>query len=115
MGFDSSDLDLGLDNFEKKASAAMLMLAETGALDLQGYAQKQAPWTDRTGAARQRLKGSTDQADESILIIIAHGVEYGIFLELCNEKRFAIVPKSLSAVGPKIIKSFEKLLAKITK
>jgi hypothetical protein len=115
MTFDSSDLLLGLDNFERKAKAAMLMLADTGASKMQGYAQENAPWTDRTGAARQRLNGSTEETDESILIIIAHGVEYGIFLELCNEKRFAIVPKTLSSVSPEIIKSFERLISKITK
>lgn len=113
------DLDLGpivhkVEGMPPKADAAVKMLAETGAIKMQNYAQQNAPWTDRTAHARQRLTGSTSAISNGYRIEIAHGVDYGIYLELAHEKKYGIIPDTLETVGEQeIMPAFEKLLEKI--
>lgn len=111
--FDMSSLEKGLEALENKSEIAVKMLAETGAVKMQGYAQGHAPWTDRTGRARQTLKGSVETISNGYKIKIAHGVDYGIWLELAHEKRFAIIPNTLNYGEQTILPAFYKLLERI--
>ena len=111
--FDADDLLNGLAKVESKANIAIGMLCETAAKNLEKDAKSQAPWTDRTGSARQRLQGYTYQRTSGWRIVLAHGVDYGIWLELAHEKRFAIVGPLINLSGPYILKDFENLLDKI--
>lgn len=111
--FDTSSLEKGLEALENKADIAVKMLAETGAVKMQGYAQDKAKWTDRTGRARQTLKGSVEPYAQGYKIAIAHGVDYGIWLELAHEKRFAIIPDTLNYGEQTVLPAFEKLLERL--
>lgn len=114
MRLDMSGLEKGLEKLQGKSEASIRMLAETGALKMQSYAQQNAPWTDRSGAARQRLNGSVEKRKDGYLIMISHGVEYGIYLEFAHEKRFAIIPDTLRYVGQEqIVPAFNKLLERL--
>lgn len=97
--WDLSSLLNGLSNAENKVDAAVRMFAETGALKLQNYAKQNAPWTDRTGHARQRLNSYVSAVSNGYKIALAHGVNYGIWLELAHEKRFSIIPQTINYVG----------------
>ena len=62
------------------------------------FARQNAPWTDRTGAARAGLAGFADSTTGAgglgkgtYWAGISHGVDYGIWLELRYNGRFAIV------------------------
>lgn len=111
--FDASDLMNGFLKLEDKAGIAIMMYANNAAVTLQNYAREHRPWTDRTGHARQRLTGSVDRVTEGYQIILAHGVDYGIWLELAHEKRFAIIEPTINKEGPKIVQGFERLLDKL--
>lgn len=111
--FDLTDLLNGLANCEDKAGTAMLMYAENGALKLQNSARKNAPWTDRTGHARQRLTCITKVVDRGFQEELSHGVDYGIWLELAHEKKFAIIDPTIKKEGPAIIAGFNRLLEKL--
>lgn len=117
MGF---NLDIGtlqhtLAGIPPKADAALKVLAETGALSMQNYARSNAPWTDRTAHARQRLEGTVESIPKGYRIIIAHGVDYGIYLECAHEKKYAILQKTVDTVGnQEVLPALEKLWEKIT-
>lgn len=111
--FDASDLMNGFLKLEDKAGAAMLMYAENGALKLQNSAKQNRPWTDRTGHARQRLTGKVNMKPNGYELELAHGVDYGIWLELAHEKRFAIIEPTINKEGPRIVQGFERLLDKL--
>ena len=112
--FDGSDLMKGLMTAETKSDAAIHMYAETSALQLQNYAKENRPWTDRTGHARQRLKGYVGKSEAGWRIYLAHGVDYGLWLELAHEKRYSIIPKTIEYVGAKtIIPGFKRLLERL--
>lgn len=111
---DASSLLEGLSSTETRAKAAIRMYAETSALKLQNYAKEHARWTDRTGHARQRLTGDSLVVTEGYKLRLAHGVDYGKWLELAHEKRFAIIMETIEIVGSsEILPGFERLLERV--
>lgn len=113
--FDMNGLQKGLEILESKSDVAIRTFCDTGALKMQTYAQQNAPWTDRTGSARQRLQGGVEKRASGYAIRISHGVDYGIWLELAHEKRFAILPDTLRYVGEEeIMPAFEKFMERLS-
>lgn len=114
LKFDLSGMVSGLADCESKADIAIRMLAEQGALQLQNSARENRKWTDRTGHARQRLTGYVGKIPEGYRITLAHGVDYGIWLELAHEKRFAIIPRTIEYVGTfEIMPGFQRLIERL--
>lgn len=110
---DASSLVEGLNNFMTRSQAALQMYAETAALKLQNDARDNAPWTDRTGHARQRLTGTSLVVANGYKLRLAHGVDYGIWLELAHEKRFAIIQPTILADSGEIMEGFQRLLERL--
>lgn len=114
FSFKMNDLSRGLDRLEDKADTAIRMYAETGGQKLVSSAKENRKWTDRTGRARASLNSSVAKISSGYRIYLAHGVNYGIYLELAHEKRFAIIPQTIEYVGTfEIIPGFEKLLDRL--
>ena len=113
MGFriDDSNLRAGLEDLRKVA--AVKMYAETQAKSLEGYAKENRPWTDRTGDARKRLTGYVTDIPKGYRINLAHGVNYGIWLELAMEKKYAILEPTIRLKGPDVVRGMENLLERI--
>lgn len=112
--FDAKSLEKGLDALQSKSELAIRAFCETGAQKMESEAKMNARWTDRTGAARQRLNAGVERRATSYMIRLAHGVDYGVFLELAHEKRFAIIPDTIRYVGTfEILPSFERLLERL--
>ena len=113
---DISGMVTGLNKLAARSDAAIRVYAEQGAIKLRDFAQENRRWTDRTGQARQRLHGYVGTISKGYRIILAHGVDYGIWLELANEKRFAIIPQAIEYVGTfEIMPGFERLLERLNK
>lgn len=114
LRFDISGMLTGLSECESKSDMAIRMLAEQGAQKLQDFARENRKWTDRTGQARQRLHGYVGHIPEGYRITLAHGVDYGLWLELAHEKRFAIIPQAIEYVGTfEIMPGFERLIERL--
>ena len=100
----------GLTSFRQDANIALSIYAETAAKTLESYTKQNRPWTDRTSRARQGLTGYVNKTDNGYRIIIAHTVDYGVWLEYAHEKRFAILEPTIRLEGPKVIKGMKNLL-----
>lgn len=112
--FDLSGLLSGLTSLESSADKAIRVFAEQGAQKLQDSARQNRKWTDRTGQARQRLHGFVGTIPNGYRISLAHGVDYGLWLELAHEKRFAIIPQTIEYVGTfEIMPGFERLIERL--
>lgn len=112
--FDISDMVSGLSRMDNAADKAIRVYAEQGALKLQNFAKENRKWTDRTGQARQRLHGFVGAIPEGYRITLAHGVDYGLWLELAHERRFSIIPQSIEYVGTfEILPGFEHLIERL--
>lgn len=111
---DISEVLKNMSSLQNKAEIALEMYAENSALKLQNYARKNRRWTDRTGHARQRLTGYATKLPNKMRIYIAHGVDYGIWLEKANEEKYAILNETIEKVGSEqIVPGFAKLLERL--
>lgn len=78
------------EHIERK-KAGLYALLDNWAGTMEGYAKTHAPWTDRTGHARQSLHGGVDVRGNQQVLYLSHGVEYGIWLEKAHGGNYAIV------------------------
>ena len=106
--FDPKDMINGITQAATKSEAAIAMYADNAAL------REHRPWTDRTGHARQRLTGSVARVAQGYQIILAHGVDYGKWLELAHEKKYAIIQPTIEAKSPEVLSGFNKLLERLS-
>ena len=106
---DAKALLNALDKAETKTQVAVRMFAQEGAKKFQNYAKQHRPWVDRTGHARQRLVGWVEMFSDKARIHIGHGVDYGVYLELCNEKRYAILQPTINAMSAEVLEGFKEL------
>ena len=114
MKVDISDMAGKLETLSFRADAAVRVFAEQGATKLRSYAQSNAKWTDRSGSARTRLNAYVSAVNQGYRITLAHGVEYGIWLELAHEKAYSIIPQTIDYVGStEIMPAFERFLERI--
>src|SRR6478752_2702821 len=93
-------LDRKLATVTAEAEAVMQHVAE----EMEGYAQQNAPWEDRTGEARSGLAATVFEDGGEIVIELAYSVDYGYWLEVIQNGRFAIVLPTIELFGPQAIK-----------
>jgi hypothetical protein len=76
---------------------------------MEQYAKDNAPWQDQTGAARSGLTGGfVNSGKGSFTLSIAHGVDYGIYLEMANSGRYAILEPTVRAMLPTVIEELKE-------
>lgn len=69
------------------------------------YAKESAPWSDRTGSARDGLEVDVYEEDGAVSLVLFHTVDYGLWLEVIQSGRFAVIMPTLEALAPLIFKS----------
>lgn len=112
--FDLSKLEKGLDSFQDKLEAALDMYVDTSAQKIETYGKTNARWTNRTGHARNRLRCSWEKNQKGYTLKFAHGVDYGIFLEMAHNRRFAIIEESIMKVGEEeVMPGFNRLIERL--
>lgn len=114
LNYNQSNLNKNLDKMSAKLGAVVLMYAATKASELQSKMKLNRPWTDRTNMAKTMLNAKVSQPDKNtVRITLAHGVEYGIWLELANEKNYAIIAPTVREEGPRIVEDLNGLMSKL--
>ena len=97
--FDTQEVVRNLNKFEGNVkSAAKVALRLTGAQTVN-YAKSNAPWTDRTGNARQSIHEEFNEDSGTYSSSVGIGAEYGVYLELSNGGRFRIVDPAVFTYG----------------
>ena len=88
--------------YTRAIDAAVLQLANSYAPEIAAWMKQNAPWTDRTGNARQTLDSEVIELAHSIVIAFGHGVDYGKYLENSNAGKYAIIGPALDYFAPRI-------------
>lgn len=73
--------------------------------EIQDYAQSNAPWTDRTGEARQGLETEVYRRGTTLVLELYHTVDYGIWLETIQSGTFAIIMPTLEAYSDQVMRA----------
>lgn len=108
--FDASGLFKGLVEAELRSRAALGLYADTVAKKMENQAKNSYPWTDRTYQASRRLKGDWQWNGNVARVTLSHGVDYGIWLEFANEKRFAVLKPTIDIMAPQAIRGLKNLM-----
>lgn len=87
-----------LDEYATTVRSAVRFVAEYWQPVIETFAKDFAPWADRSGNARQTLHAFVeDLSKDTVALYLAHGMDYGIWLEIANGGRYAIIWDTLSA------------------
>lgn len=84
-------------SYKDRLLKAIQALGQVFAQKIATYAKANAPWTDRTGNARQGLTGTAIAAATGVVIYLYHTMSYGIWLEVKNAGRYAIILKAMES------------------
>jgi hypothetical protein len=86
-------------------------IARRRAPEIEAWMKNNARWTDRTGNARQTLHTDVeDMALDMVQIILAHGVDYGVFLELAHGGVWGIIGDAVDTWGPVVWQDVRAML-----
>lgn len=114
LEYNGSTLHTGLNNMSNKLGALVLMYMATKASEIESKMKLNRPWTDRTGMAKATLNAKVSQPnDHTVRMTLAHGVDYGIWLELAHEKNYAIVAPTVREEGPRLVADLSGLLSRL--
>lgn len=85
-------------------------IAHEQAAEMEAYAKQNAPWQDRTGAARAGLTATVEETGQIGTIVLSHGVPHGIWLEVANGGRFAIIAPTIDLFGGRVMRSLQNMI-----
>ena len=66
-------------------------------------------WTNRTGQAAARMFTDAKIVNNVVSWFMAHGVQYGVYLELANDRRYAAINPIMVRFTRFFIKDLNKL------
>lgn len=116
MGFtwDSREMNRRLNRLPKEVEAAVTLVVEFQATRGEALMKTDAPWTDRTGAARSGLfTNALHFPGVQHQILFSHSVPYGIWLEVANEERFAVILSSVETIGTATMEQLQGLFGRL--
>lgn len=82
---------------------------------VEGAMKVGAPWTDRTGNARNGLAAFSGKTARGHAIFLTHSVDYGIFLEVKQGGKYAIILPTIKEYAPKVMGTLNKILNRLDK
>ncbi len=88
-----------LKEYNRRVHAAIVATADRRSQIMQDDARRTAPWTDRTGNARQGLFGTKEDEGlgKSVKIFLAHTMDYGLWLEVAHGGKYKIIWPTIAA------------------
>ena len=108
--WESDTLNPGLIAFPVRLAAALWTLMEFNETKVQDHMRSTAPWTDRTGNARQGLFAKAFKDAGEVGIVAYHTMPYGIWLEVKHEGQYAVITPTVPLEGARIMQEVSKLI-----
>ena len=114
LTWQETSLTDGLVNGDERLRKKILAVLEYKAPQVENYMKTNAPWTDRTGNARQGLRAQAyDDGGTNMGIVLYQQVPYGIWLEIANSSQYAIIMPTVDALGPEVMAACERIMEQI--
>jgi hypothetical protein len=95
----TGDLPRNIRNINPYIQGRLAAATHAFAPRAEAYLKSNAPWTDRTGAARGGLTARPEVSATEYRVILAHGVDYGIWLEIAHSGAYAVIIPSIPVLG----------------
>lgn len=111
--FDGGDFFDEVIAFRTRFEAGVKLLADVAAVKMEEYAKNEAVWIDRTGNARQTLKGEAIWTSKSeIMLAVSHHMDYGYWLELAHGQEYAILESAIEDNVEELYRSLRTLIGR---
>lgn len=102
----------GWQQYQANFESGLQMLLKSYSQRIEEWMRANAQWEDQTGAARAMLQVDLEVVQDSIILTLSHGKNpEGVFLELANMGKFAIITPAIDYWGPQIMQGVQGLLA----
>jgi hypothetical protein len=86
------DFNQGFTDYERRVNQAVYQVAQYWQAIFEAYAKENAPWQDQTANARQSLHSFIEElSGDTVRLYLSHGVEYGVWLEVRWQGKYAII------------------------
>jgi hypothetical protein len=108
--WDDSELQGNLRQIDRRILKGMAATAGYIAPQAEGWMRSNAPWTDRTGNARNGLRGTPKIGGMTVSIVLSHSVPYGIWLETRWGGAYAIIGPAIQHWGPETMRMLGRTL-----
>lgn len=109
MGFKVTKNNFNAKEIENKVRAAVGLFADTAAKKMEGEAKNNAKWIDRTSNARNSIRGEFGWKGKNAVISLSGNMNYSVFLELANEKKYSILFPTIKRNAPEVLKAYRRL------
>ncbi len=103
----------GYRNYTQALFVTGRRVADARAEEAEAWMKAEAPWNDVTGKARAGLHVDVNQAPAVLAeLTFAHGedVPYGIWLEIANGGRFAIIAPAVDYWGSRLMQDVQRIV-----
>lgn len=110
-----AQLNKNFQQFGVKLKSIVHDVMDAKFIEMVNYAKENAIWIDRTGNARQGIT-SVDMSEGNVVkFYLTIGVDYGIWLELANDGKYAILQPTMTVFEPEIWAMLEQVGIELTK
>jgi hypothetical protein len=99
----SDSISPTIEGFVLGGTDRSVQAMEDLAPEVLAYAQFNAPWTDRTGLAREGLDVEVYEEFGFVIMDLFHTVDYGLWLEVIQNERFATIMPTLETYAAEIM------------
>jgi len=107
------ELKRNIDELDRKVDMGVRIIVDMNASRGESFMKTNAPWTDRTGAARAGLHTSTAHSPSEHSILFAHTMDYGIWLEVKNSGEYEIIMPSVKHTGRQLMGDLNHLFRRL--
>ena len=110
---DFNDLKKNIkDIYNRKRRAALAICLQYASIAAKYIKDAQASnrfWTNQTGSAKDLIFGGVIKSENEIGWFIAHGVSYGVYLEIANNRKNAVLLPTMARYYSRFIRDIQEL------
>lgn len=111
--FDDKHLRRNIESFRTDLRRNIGAVVDYNAAYSQSHLRTEARWTDRTGAARSGLFAVSSHYGNTYEIFMAYSVVYGIWLEVANNRKYAVITPAMRIIGDKLMNDLQYLIERM--
>lgn len=108
-------LNKSFSEFGSKIKDVVHSIMDVKFNEMVNYAKQNAVWIDRTGNARNSIEAIDLSSGDVVRFYLTIGVDYGIWLELCNDGKYRILQPTFTIYEPQIMKLLQKVGVALTR
>lgn len=112
LSINAGEVLQNLRRFDDRLRAALLLDAKNISTQMENWAKQNATWTDRTTNARRYLQAHVKWTHvNELMVAMSHHVEYGVYLELANERKHAILEEAIRQYSEQFTDGWKQIVS----